>query len=101
MVDVYGKIIEGRQELEQPGDFIYYVRNRSKRKDGIAGLVMVCPCGCGELKELSFGPRNGYNERWTWDGNLTEPTITPEIHFKQCGWRGYLWDGIFMEIGDN
>lgn len=32
---------------------------------------------------------------WTWDGNRIEPTLTPSIDCKHCGWHGHITKGLF------
>lgn len=100
MQEVVGKFIEGKDELENPGDFIYYVGCRSQRKDKIVGMIFICPCGCGERVEISFGPRTGYRQVWTWDGNLRRPTLVPKLFCLQisCNWHGHLLNGIFTPL---
>jgi hypothetical protein len=56
------------------------------------GLHFKCPCGCGALLGVSFGP-NG----WTWDGNRDKPTVTPSIRdMAGCLWHGFLTAGEFI-----
>lgn len=61
--------------------------------DGVEGLNFQCPCGCGSVLGVSFGPG-----RWSWNGSRERPTVTPSIlHMDGCRWHGYLTDGEFRE----
>ena len=98
--DIKGTYIEGKVELEKPGDFIYYVETQSKLKQNIAGMVYICPCGCGNMKTLKFRPSNNtYVALFTWDENIKKPTLTPELLcYLKDGWKGKLIKGVFMGV---
>lgn len=79
------------------GAFEYYDWQGS---DG--GILFGCPCGCGELKSVSF--RSERRPVWQWDGNREKPTLTPSINIlqldeagRQIGehWHGFLTAGEF------
>jgi hypothetical protein len=73
-----------------PGSIKFYIR-----PDAVVGLHFVCPCGCGHVGGVEFGPRG-----WKWDGNRERPTVTPSIYFNRGGageWHGYLTNGEFVE----
>lgn len=37
--------------------------------------------------------------KWHWDGNTTEPTLTPSIHCTGgCGWHGFVRSGKMEEV---
>lgn len=56
------------------------------------GMTFVCPCGCGGLGGVSFG-----DGRWSWNESVEAPTVSPSIHQLNCGWHGWLTDGVFLE----
>ena len=61
----------------------------------IACLHFTCPCGCGEFGSVPVAPGYG-GHMWNWNGNETEPTLTPSIQkLGACRWHGYLTDGEF------
>jgi len=63
----------------------------------VAGLMFVCPCGCGVVGHLTIRP---CNERpsWEWDGNQEKPTLSPSIQkTTDCRWHGFLRAGVFEE----
>lgn len=31
---------------------------------------------------------------WTWDGNESAPTLEPSINCSECGWHGFIREGI-------
>ena len=73
-----------------PGSIKFYSRD-----DGVVGLHFVCPCGCGRVGGVEFGPKG-----WAWNGNRERPSVTPSIYFNRGGqgeWHGYLTDGEFRE----
>ena len=98
--DIAGTYIKGKVELENPGDFIYYVGKESVRADGITGMVYICPCGCGSMKTIKFRPStNVYVALYTWNDNIKKPTISPElICYLKDGWKGRLEKGVFKGI---
>lgn len=66
------------------------------------GILFGCPCGCGEMKTVSF--RSERRPVWQWDGNRERPTLTPSINilqFDDAGaqvgehWHGFLTAGEF------
>ena len=69
-----------------------------------AGILFGCPCGCGEMRSVSFRTYNGRRPSWNWDGNRECPTLTPSINilqFDEAGqqigehWHGFLTAGEF------
>lgn len=64
-----------------------------------AGLLFVCPCGCGIVGSLTIRDAVA-TERpsWEWDGNVEKPTLSPSIQkTSSCRWHGYLRAGVFEE----
>jgi hypothetical protein len=53
----------------------------------------ICPCGCGGLGGVSIG-----GDGWKWDGNEEQPTLSPSILLKPCGWHGYLVKGEWKSV---
>lgn len=66
------------------------------------GLSFGCPCGCGSMGSVSFGPG-----KWALTGELPRASVTPSIGFyggpdgpkgpDGYHWHGYLTDGVFEE----
>lgn len=85
----------------RPGAFEYY---REGDRDP-AGMVYVCPCGCGQQGDLSFCP-SARAHAWTWDGNREEPTLDPSVHHQIRGtggrttthWHGWLRRGWWESV---
>src|SRR3546814_7183527 len=72
----------------KPGDAKYW-----RDGEGVEGLNFQCPCGCGSLLGVSFGPG-----RWSITGPRDRPTVNPSIlHMDGCRWHGYLTAGRFVE----
>lgn len=70
-----------------------------------AGILFGCPCGCGEMKTVSFRNHSDRRPLWRWDGNREKPTLGPSINilqFDETGncvgehWHGWLRDGVFQ-----
>ena len=80
--------IEGMQGT--PGAFEYYVRAGS---DAPAGMLYICPCGCGVMGALAFKPAP--SPSWHWDGNRGKPTLNPSVHHVGH-WHGWLRDGVWV-----
>ena len=80
---------------------------------GPYGMNFKCPCGCGAVHGVGFTTRpkdwnEGKGARWTWDGNMEKPTLSPSLglHRSHEGqtvgadgyhWHGYLKAGVFEE----
>lgn len=45
-------------------------------------LLFWCP-GCKESHCANIEKPNQWGAKWTWDGNLTQATLTPSIHYPQ------------------
>lgn len=70
-----------------------------------AGILFGCPCGCGEMKSVSFRNHSDRRPLWTWvNMDREKPTLIPSIHilqFDEAGhttgthWHGFLKDGWF------
>jgi len=59
-----------------------------------AGMIYVCPCGCGRQGALRFRPHP--SPSWEWDGNEEAPTLKPSVHDMPDGkthWHGWLTNG--------
>ncbi len=77
-----------------PGAFYY-----EYDQDAIVGMTIVDPNSTPDedgdhmkLAGVSFAPG-----RWTFDGNLDEPSVTPSIFIDQPhGWHGYLTKGEWV-----
>jgi hypothetical protein len=51
-------------------------------------VVMMCPCGCGEVIELSLSPASRVHWKLSVDGN--RPTLTPSVR-RNTGCRSHFW----------
>ena len=80
------------------GEFVYFSFHGPD-----AGILFGCPCGCGEMKSVSF--RSERRPLWQWDGNREKPTLTPSINILQLDdagnrigehWHGWLTAGEFL-----
>lgn len=76
-----------------PGGFKW---NRNDEGKAVR-IHFTCPCGCGSYIDL---PVNADKQPfWNWDGNETEPTLTPSIWINKdrphFNWHGYLTKGVF------
>ena len=57
-------------------------------------IRFICPCGCGGYIDLPV--KSMCPEGWDWDGNVDEPTLSPSILNRPCGWHGYLRKGEWV-----
>lgn len=73
---------------ERPGAFDFYTAEGRER----AGMIYICPCGCGATGALAFRPAR--SPSWEWDGNEEAPTLSPSVHHVGH-WHGYLRAGIW------
>lgn len=92
-------------EAVMKSDLMTYEDGICKRKDLPAGaaswseghqtLNFTCPCGCGTVHSVPVNP--AFEKRWTWDGNVDKPTLSPSIlATNTCRWHGHLIDGVFV-----
>lgn len=85
-------------EVVKPGQFILTTLYSDPTKQ-IAGMMFMCPCGCGEKGSLAFDVpvrKEREKDMWKWNGSEDKPTLTPSIRKTSgCNWHGYLTDGIF------
>lgn len=94
-------LVDADKLPEHPGEF------RFQNVEGAgpnAGIIYACPCGCGAIHGAAFSHGN---VRWTWDGNVESPTVTPSLglHPKDDSapdgsgyhWHGFLTAGVFRE----
>lgn len=79
-------------DSSKPGDGQFY---SAPGHEGFYGLLFRCP-KCGQIGEVRLQGAS----RWTWDGNVERPTCTPSIlhSAKDCGWHGFLTDGVFVGV---
>jgi hypothetical protein len=72
-----------------------------RRDDAVRGFAFRCPCGCGQESWLPVRqekePEIG-RSTWLWDGNETEPTLTPSVFQSglPCQWHGFLRNGEWV-----
>jgi len=85
-----------------PGAFEYFVKGQLEgSREKIAGMIFVCPCGCGRTCAIDFKPAE--SPSWTWDGNREAPTLAPSIHRwegdgkggRKSHWHGFLRAGVW------
>lgn len=67
----------------------------------IAGMIYVCPCGCGREGYLRFRgaprpPEEADRPSWEWDGNREAPTLSPSVLHRDH-WHGYLRAGMWVQ----
>ena len=61
-------------------------------------LRYMCPGGCGQIGHVPVITADGHTDGWTWNGDLTAPTLAPSIQMLAgCRWHGYLTDGIWKQ----
>lgn len=95
MSDVVAHEVQSFDDMKNPGDFMFTTINGW---DGPAGLIEICPCGCGATGAIAFDiPVPGRSgPKWKWNGSRDKPTLTPSIlRTSGCRWHGYLTDGVF------
>ena len=83
-----------------PGSFQYF---ETVDRPGVpAGIIFRCPCGCADTGSIKFDtvPKaSGDDQRWHWDGNREQPTLTPSLNKTWgCKWHGYLTGGVFRHV---
>ncbi len=65
-------------------------------------IIYMCPCGCGQARELRLIRSDADGSGWRWDGNREQPTLTPSIrHLDRCKWHGFLRAGVWEPCGDS
>lgn len=72
-----------------PGAFEFY----SSGDREMAGMIYVCPCGCGRRGALDFRPHP--SPSWEWDGNRDAPTLSPSVDHVGH-WHGWLRNGEWV-----
>ena len=87
----YTEILKAGKE---PGSFAYYTTGVNPPK--FIGIEFICPCGCGSLGSVNFDPIRKA-PCWTLTGTLDKPTVRASIHQLNCGWHGFLTDGVFKK----
>ncbi|MFO1038146.1 MAG: DUF6527 family protein [Geminicoccaceae bacterium] len=57
-------------------------------------MTFPCPGGRGRCG-IALRPhqKNGVGASWEWDGDREQPTITPSIDCRECGWHGWITKG--------
>jgi hypothetical protein len=81
------------ERLGVPGAFEFYV---DKPGGALAGLIYVCPCGCGQQGALPFRRPAAARPSWIWDGNRQAPTLSPSVHHVGH-WHGWLKNGFWTQ----
>lgn len=81
------------EQTGTPGAFGFYINHGAPEGSPPAGLIYVCPCGCGLLGGLAFRP--GAPPAWHWDGNREAPTLSPSVHHVGH-WHGWLRAGMWL-----
>lgn len=84
---------------QPPGAFEFYSRGDEES----AGILFMCPCGCGQMHAIGFGKSE--RPSWGWNGEREKPTVTPSVLIyqmekgtgKRIGehWHGWLTDGVW------
>lgn len=95
---IVAKRVEHWKDVVEPGQYILTTMYSDPTKQ-FAGMVFMCPCGCGEKGSLAFDvPVRTEREKqmWQWNGDVDKPTLTPSIQKTTgCMWHGFLKEGIF------
>lgn len=73
---------------EKPGAFDFYTAGDRER----AGIIYICPCGCGATGALAFRPHE--SPSWDWNGEIETITLSPSVHHVGH-WHGWLRNGIW------
>lgn len=73
----------------QAGAFEFYKSGDRER----AGIIYICPCGCGATGALAFRPAPPPS--WEWNGSVEAPTLTPSVHHVGH-WHGFLTNGVWV-----
>ena len=81
------------KKLKKPVDFTYY--KASTLIGNIIGMIFICPCGCDDIKIISFGPRRGSKPVWTWNSNIERPILTPALQCVKGNCKFNLIRGVF------
>ena len=65
-----------------------------------AAFWFFCPCGCDGPSRIPIGLRVKPETApsWSWNGSLSEPTLSPSVHQLNCGWHGWLRDGYWESV---
>ena len=93
MSGVKARRVEDTDDDAAPGAFEFF----SSGDRPIAGMIYVCPCGCGRSAALHFRPHA--SPSWEWDGNEESPTLKPSVHDMPEGkthWHGWLRNGEWI-----
>jgi len=85
---VIAKRVDDIDEAKEAGSFEYFVAGDNEP----AGVIYLCPCGCGQIRSLDFKPHG--SPSWDWDGNVEKPTLTPSVHWIGH-WHGFLRNGVW------
>lgn len=97
---VRARCVDDIDEERAPGSFEFY---KSDLHDP-AGIIYVCPCGCGREGVLRFRLEGQGRPSWIWDGNRESPTLTPSVHDiisysaggQKTHWHGWLRNGQWV-----
>lgn len=95
MSDVIAKQVHNHEHLKNPGEYMFTGR---LKHPGIHGMIMCCPCGCGDNSGIDFDTSPGVTlPFWKWDGNEDAPTLSPSLQKTgKCRWHGHLVKGVFV-----
>lgn len=65
-----------------------------------AAFWFFCPCGCEGLSRITVGlcHKPAQEPSWSWNGKLSEPTLSPSVSQLNCGWHGWLRDGYWESV---
>jgi hypothetical protein len=94
------------QHADTPGafEFVNYYKGtpegrgmaRENPAEHPAGMVYVCPCGCGVQGYLAIRSTKPEHPSWVWNGKCHSPTLTPSIHHIGH-WHGFLTKGVWRQ----
>ena len=73
--------------VSPPGSFKFYAKAGET-----AGMLYICPCGCGRIGALAFRP--ALSPSWEWNGDRDAPTLSPSVNHVGH-WHGFLRAGVW------
>lgn len=84
--------------LKTPGSF--HIDLTKVADDGSLAMWFFCPCGCDAPSRIPIreGAKPFTSPSWSWNGSLSEATLSPSVHQLNCGWHGWLRAGYWEAV---
>lgn len=77
------------------GDYYWRVDDKGRRM-----LCVIIPCKTAEggqtFSQWTIDYENACGAKWSWDGNVDAPTLTPSLHAVGV-WHGFVRNGELVE----